>query len=99
MKTRTWVGALGVAAALASLSVQAQTWGRGGGPHRGAEERREPPAQMAPPREFRRDDFRRDEAPLPGRGQMSPEERRQLRRDIHDAGQDLYRREPPRRRF
>lgn len=28
---------------------------------------------------------------------MSPEERRQLRRDVHDAGRDLYRDRPPRR--
>ena len=27
---------------------------------------------------------------------MSPEERRQLRRDIHDAGRELYRRDVPR---
>lgn len=26
---------------------------------------------------------------------MTPEERRQLRRDIHDAGRELYQREPP----
>ncbi|MDP2794956.1 MAG: hypothetical protein Q8O25_12910 [Sulfurisoma sp.] len=29
---------------------------------------------------------------------MSPDERRQLRRDIHDAGQDIYRRGPRRGR-
>ncbi|MDP2639694.1 MAG: hypothetical protein Q8Q16_03370 [Betaproteobacteria bacterium] len=36
------------------------------------------------------------EPPGPGdadRGRMSPEERRQLRRDIRDAGKDLYQRE------
>lgn len=27
-------------------------------------------------------------------GRLSPEERRQLRRDIHDAGRELYRRGP-----
>ena len=33
------------------------------------------------------------------RGRMSPEERRQLRRDVHDAGRDLYPgRMSPRRR-
>lgn len=33
------------------------------------------------------------------RGRMSPDERRQLRRDIQDAGRDIYQRErpPPRR--
>ncbi|HEX8961684.1 MAG TPA: hypothetical protein VF801_01665 [Rhodocyclaceae bacterium] len=28
-------------------------------------------------------------------GRMTPEERRQLRRDIHDAGRELYRGNPP----
>lgn len=42
-----------------------------------------------------REDAGRDEA-APGRCdghcRLSPEERRQLRRDIHEAGRDLYRR-------
>jgi hypothetical protein len=50
---------------------------------------------MMPP-----DDMRRRGMPpedMRGRGHMlSPEERRQLRRDIDDAGRDLYR-DPPRR--
>lgn len=29
------------------------------------------------------------------RGRMNPEERRQLRRDIQDAGKDIYRPAPP----
>lgn len=37
-----------------------------------------------------RPDFQRNEAPAFGR--MSPEERRQLRRDIRNAGDGLYRR-------
>ena len=32
------------------------------------------------------------------RGRMNPEERRQLRRDIRDAGQDIYRPAPQERR-
>lgn len=36
---------------------------------------------------------RRDEAPPPPQ-RLTPDERRQLRRDVHDAGRDLY---PPRR--
>lgn len=27
---------------------------------------------------------------VPGGGRLSPEERRQLRRDVHEAGRDLY---------
>ena len=38
------------------------------------------------------------EVPAPGetdRGRMSPDERRQLRRDIQDAGKDIYQRDRP----
>jgi hypothetical protein len=47
--------------------------------------------QMPPARDFR-------DAQDPRRGHMSPEERRQLRRDIGDHGRDVYRdrRPPPR---
>lgn len=86
-------------ALLAMLPAQAQMQMPDRGPERGlrqhrfADERPMLPGGMpVPPREFRRDDF-----PSPGR--LSAEERRQLRRDIQDAGQDLYRREPPHRRF
>lgn len=42
----------------------------------------------APPRDLR--------APAEaGRGRMSPDERRQLRRDIQDAGKEIYRRDRP----
>lgn len=50
----------------------------GGPPQRGAQE----------------GDYRGPPAPMPRRGRMSPEERQQLRRDIHDANRDLYR-DPP----
>ena len=33
---------------------------------------------------------------LPRQGRMSPEERRQLRRDVHEAGKELYRGPPGR---
>jgi hypothetical protein len=55
-----------------------------------------PPPQrdQMPPRDFRGDRDAQD----PRRGQLSPEERRQLRRDIGDHGRDVYRdrRQPPR---
>ena len=35
-------------------------------------------------------------ADSPANGRMSPEERRQLRRDINEAGRDIYQRHPPR---
>jgi hypothetical protein len=33
--------------------------------------------------------------PVQGRERLSPEERKQLRRDIHAAGRDIYRRQRP----
>jgi len=43
------------------------------------------------PAEQRSEQLSPRDAMLPGRGsRMSPEERRQLRRDVHDAGRDLY---------
>jgi hypothetical protein len=55
-----------------------------------------PPPQrdQMPQRDFRGDRDAQD----PRRGQLSPEERRQLRRDIGDHGRDVYRdRRPPQR--
>jgi hypothetical protein len=41
----------------------------------------------------------RDGATPPGDNRLSPDERRQLRRDVHEAGRDLYSdRMPPGRR-
>jgi len=60
----------------------------GGGPQRmmPVEQR---PQQFSP----------RDESAGGSGGRLSPEERRQLRRDVHDAGRDLYSdRMPPGRR-
>jgi hypothetical protein len=53
-----------------------------------------PPPQREPMRDFRDNRDAQD----PRRGQLSPEERRQLRRDIGDHGRDVYRdrRPPPR---
>ncbi len=84
-KTRLWLA--GVAALLAAVPVLAQAGSRTERQYRFAERQMVPDAPL-PPREFRRNEF-------PRRGRLSPEERRQLRRDIQDAGQDLYRREPP----
>ena len=59
-----------------------------------------PPVQDQRPRPGRQREAEKPapqrEPPGPGdadRGRMSPEERRQLRRDIRDAGKDLYQRE------
>lgn len=68
----------------------------GGGGRRGMDRpmRQAPPPQreQMPPRDSRNDRDAQD----PRRGQLSPEERRQLRRDIGDHGRDVYRdRQPP----
>jgi hypothetical protein len=80
---------------LVAVPVQAQLRDREPRPHRFAEPRPMPVEPMPVPMHPR--DFRRDDFPVPGR--LSREERRQLRQDIQDAGQDLYRRGPRHRPF
>jgi len=58
--------------------VQGQGQGRG----------EAPPPQRGPERQVPQRDLRG--APGADRGRMSPDERRQLRRDIQDAGRDIY---------
>jgi len=55
------------------------------------------PPRPEPQREAARPEPARDmRAPgVPDRGRMSPDERRQLRRDIQDAGKDIYHRDRP----
>jgi hypothetical protein len=88
-----------IMASIATLLVSAvpsyaQQQGGGGG-RRGMDR---PPMRQAPPPQqpqMPQRDFRND-AQDPRRGQLSPEERRQLRRDIGDHGRDVYRdRQPP----
>ena len=59
---------------------------RQNGPQREQREQRE--QRQFPPQ-------RQDQADAPRPQRLSPEERRQLRRDVHEAGRDLY----PQRRF
>ena len=66
----------------------------GGGRRMDPPTRPMPPPQPEPTRDFRGDRDAQD----PRRGQLSPDERRQLRRDIGDHGRDVYRdRQPPQR--
>ena len=68
---------------LASLPAAAQQQAQGGrGVGRGAPGRPTPPQQV-PARDANRD-ANRD-------ARMTPEQRRQLRRDVHDHGRDIYR--------
>lgn len=49
------------------------------------------PPQPPPQRDAGRDMRDRNSGGPPRPGQLSPEERRQLRRDIYDHGRDIYR--------
>jgi hypothetical protein len=92
MKTRLNVWILGVLALLATLPAHARP---GGGRfwQRFSEHEASPRFADRAAERAQRQEIRRDEAPVFGR--MSPEERRQLRRDIRNAGEDIYRRPAP----
>lgn len=89
---------LGAAVALPAL---AQGWPGAppGQPQRGDFTRPGPPPgmPMMPDRHGDSRDFR-GPGEMPRGDRMSPDERRQLRRDINDAGRELYR-EPPGRHW
>lgn len=72
------------AAEVSAQGVQGPRRERFGGP---------PPQRMMP--DARPTQFNADGDTAQQRQRMTPEERRQLRRDVHDAGRDLY---PERRR-
>ena len=76
-----------------ALPAQAQQ-GQGGG----ARFARPEPARPAPPQQIPARDAGMQQA-MPQRDpRMTPDERRQLRRDVHDHGRDVYRdRSVPRR--
>ncbi len=81
-----------IVALVAIAPAHAQMRHRGGMPSDGRDWDRGGMQQQAePPRDYQP---RQDSVP---QGRLSPEERRQLRRDIHDAGRELYRPEHPRR--
>lgn len=67
----------------------AAPFGQGPGMAPGAQDPRPGPERGADRPGPRRDELRRDENA--DRGRMDSEERRQLRRDIQDAGRDIYR--------
>ncbi len=67
---------------LTSFSAMAQQGGGGGRPGRAG------PARPMPPQQVPAHDMRQN----PQRDvRMTPEERRQLRRDVNDHGRDIYR--------
>ena len=82
-----------VAALIGALPAAAQP-----GPY--GPRRAEPGGPGPMHRDFRGDpgqrEYRNPNDPYRGGGRMSPDERRQLRRDIDNAGRDLYRERPDR---
>jgi hypothetical protein len=104
MSARAFLLGLGLAATLlAALPAAAQPPGPLRDPPMrgrfGDEPPPMPPAMAVQPPEMPLRDFLRGDVRPPGQGGLSREERRQLRRDIHEAGQDIYRRGPRHRRF
>lgn len=89
MNRKLWNALAAIAALAALMPAHAQMRPRGMPDPRADLERHsiQPPAE--PPREFQP---RQELMPA---GRLSPEERRQLRRDIHEAGRELYRGNPP----
>lgn len=85
---------LAVCLVFATLSAGAQMMGRHGREGgRGSDPGR---MMMVAPQPLRQNETQNSPRHEPEqRGTMSLEERRQLRRDIHEAGRELYRREPP----
>jgi hypothetical protein len=90
MVTKSFWKLLAASCALvAFVPAQAQMRHRGGFEQRGDGDRG---SFLMPPQQAQQELAPRQDPPSPGR--MSPEERRQLRRDIHDAGRELYGRNP-----
>jgi hypothetical protein len=87
----------GLAAALAAAWPSAAQ--QGPPPGRRAADRPQPMRpQPPPPQQQQQREFPGREAQDPRRAGMTPDERRQLRRDITDHGHDVYRdRQPPQR--
>lgn len=70
----------------------AQGHGRAQGDERGSERGYSPQNDFNRDRPERRERFERLEQQREQREQMNAEERRQLRRDVNDAGREIYRR-------
>ncbi|MBY0341774.1 MAG: hypothetical protein K2Q19_11515 [Rhodocyclaceae bacterium] len=80
-------------ACISSVSlVLAQGQGRAPREDRGDERSQAPQNDFNRERGERRERFERFEPPRDPREQMNAEERRQLRRDVNDAGREIYRR-------
>ncbi len=91
-----WAGMTSVTSVLWLLAAGAAAQG----PHRPPQGRDGGGPQRMVPAEQRPEQFSPRDAVAPvGGSRLSPEERRQLRRDVHEAGRDLYpERMPPGRR-
>ncbi len=88
MNRKLWKPLAAIAALVAVVPVHAQMRNRGGGmppdAHPGWDR-----GSLQQPMDTSRESPRQENPAAPGR--MSPEERRRLRRDIHEAGREIYR--------
>ena len=85
--------------ALAASAANAQQRAGRMGPERERRMQEMPPGPQniaPPPRGMAEEQMRRDQPP--GSTRMSSEELRQLRRDVNNAGREIYRRDPGQRR-
>lgn len=87
MKAGCRAGWAGVACMLLLLAADASAQGQNR-PMRGRHADGAGPQRMLPAQQRDEAAGRNDTAP--GGGRLTPEERRQLRRDVHEAGRDLY---------
>ena len=95
MKAKVGTGLVMLLTAIVPLAAHGRDNERSGDRPRGNESleiQRAAPAQQSSPGIDPRQ-LRRDPHEDPRASRLSPEERRQLRRDINDAGRELYRRQ------
>jgi hypothetical protein len=78
---------LGALLLAAGLPAAAQQGGKRGG--QGS------PGRQAPAKQVPASDARPQQRDVHFEGRMTPEQRRQLRRDVHDHGRDIYHRDRP----
>jgi hypothetical protein len=81
------VVALVLLASLVSLPAAAQH-GQGGGRYAG-------PGRPTPPQQASQRDMKQQQRDANREARMTPEQRRQLRRDVADHGRDIYGGRPP----
>jgi len=93
MKAKAWIWLAGLLVVMTASPAHADP--RDQQLRRLLQERRQMLKEQRGQQREQRELQREQQQEAPWRGRLTPEERRQLRRDIRDAGQDVYRRPPP----